>query len=78
LEGLFVTPTERSQGAGQAIMNELASDAQKSFCSHLHWLCDVRNQVGLKFYNRIGATVQSQKGDMYNYQWVPSTWSNTL
>jgi GNAT superfamily N-acetyltransferase len=73
LHALFVDPTQRSQGAGKALMEELAHISEAAFCSHLGWKCHILNLKGQNFYNRMGATVESQKGDLYSYQWVPTT-----
>ena len=71
LEDLFVSPTLRSKGAGQALMDELADISHRSWCSHLGWKCHVDNAQGLNFYNRIGASVKYQKADMFGYHWAP-------
>jgi GNAT superfamily N-acetyltransferase len=70
LEDIYVNGARRSQGAGLALMHELGRVSRQNFCSHLNWKCHVDNAKGNSFYDRMGATVQSQKGDMYNYRWV--------
>jgi GNAT superfamily N-acetyltransferase len=70
LEDIFVDGAQRSQGAGLAMMHELARVSRRNYCSHLSWKCHVDNGKGNSFYGRMGATVQSQKGDMFNYHWV--------
>jgi GNAT superfamily N-acetyltransferase len=70
LEDIFVDGTQRSQGAGLAMMHELARVSRRNFCSHVNWKCHVDNDKGNSFYDRMGATVLSQKGDMFNYKWI--------
>jgi GNAT superfamily N-acetyltransferase len=70
LEDIYVDGARRSQGAGLALMRELGRVGRRNFCSHLGWKCHVDNDRGNRFYERIGALVQSQKGDMYNYRWA--------
>ncbi|NEU75225.1 GNAT family N-acetyltransferase [Hassallia byssoidea VB512170] len=39
---LFVNPEMRSQGAGAALMNQLARIAQEHDCTHLAWNADAK------------------------------------
>lgn len=77
LHALFVEPSKRSGGAGKALMDELASLADGHSCSHLGWKCHVDNTRGQGFYEKVGASIQSQTGDLYSYSWVPDSWSSS-
>lgn len=79
MEHLFVDPTRRSQGAGLALMNELASIGKTSHCSHMEWSVHQRNARGVEFYHRIGATSTgnpetSCPDDPTTMNWIPSAW----
>jgi Acetyltransferase (GNAT) family len=55
MEHLFVNPNCRSQGAGLALMNELANIGKQYHCSHMEWSVHKENVRGVQFYHRIGA-----------------------
>jgi GNAT superfamily N-acetyltransferase len=74
LHALFVEPDQRSNGAGKALMDEIAMISQTQRCSHVGWKCHVDNFKGQKFYDRMGASIESQKGDLVSYSWVPDAW----
>lgn len=71
LDDLFVNPDMRSQGAGAALMNQLARIAQEHDCTHLAWNADARNTRGLSFYHRLGAEITQQDGYRCFLRWVP-------
>jgi GNAT superfamily N-acetyltransferase len=71
LDDLYVDNEMRSQGAGAALMAELAQIAKESDCSHLGWNADARNIRVLGFYDRLGAEVTEQHGHQYVLRWVP-------
>ncbi|MGI0494065.1 N-acetyltransferase family protein [Alkalinema pantanalense CENA528] len=73
LDDLYVDETQRSQGAGTALMQQLAQIAQDNDCSHLGWNADARNLRGLQFYQRLGAEITEQQGNRCWLKWVP--WS---
>jgi GNAT superfamily N-acetyltransferase len=74
LHALFVEPNQRSNGAGKALMDEIADISRTKRCSHVGWKCHVDNFKGQKFYDRMGASIDSQKGDLVSYSWVPDAW----
>lgn len=76
LSRLFVYSSERSKGAGAALMQELADIGNSADCSHLSWACEVRNERGLEFYGKMGAEVDSRKDSYFNMKWVPSSWDD--
>lgn len=74
LHALFVEPHQRSNGAGKALMDEIAAISHTKRCSHVGWKCHVDNFKGQTFYDRMGASIESQKGDLVSYSWVPDAW----
>ncbi|PMB49053.1 GNAT family N-acetyltransferase [Fischerella thermalis CCMEE 5201] len=71
LDDLYVDNEMRSQGAGAALMAQLAQIATKNDCTHLAWNADARNTRGLRFYNRLGAEITEQHGNRCFLRWVP-------
>lgn len=71
LDDLYVDEAMRSQGAGAALMNHLAQIAQENHCTYLAWNADARNDRGLQFYQRLGATVIEQTGNRCLLNWMP-------
>jgi GNAT superfamily N-acetyltransferase len=72
LDDLYVDADQRSQGAGTALMAELAQIAQQTNCTHLAWNADARNLRGLAFYQRLGADITEQSGNRCFLRWIPS------
>jgi hypothetical protein len=62
MEHLFVNPKCRSQGAGLALMNELANIGKQYRCSHMEWSVHKENVRGVQFYHRIGAVTHHVNG----------------
>jgi GNAT superfamily N-acetyltransferase len=75
LDDLYVDNERRSQGAGVALMTQLAQIAKENDCSHLAWNADARNVRGLSFYHRLGAKITEQHGNRCFLRWVP--WATT-
>lgn len=71
LDDLYVDDEMRSQGAGAALMVQLAQIAKENDCTHLAWNADARNTRGLRFYNRLGAEIVDQHGNRCFLRWVP-------
>ena len=69
LDDLYVDESMRSRGAGSALMQRLAQIAQAHHCSHLAWTAHARNLRGLKFYERLGASVTKQEGQTCFLTW---------
>ena len=63
MEHLFVNPNCRSQGAGLALMNELANIGKQYRCSHIEWSVHKENVRGVQFYQRIGAVTNVIQND---------------
>jgi GNAT superfamily N-acetyltransferase len=71
LDDLYVDDEMRSQGAGAALMAQLAQFSKENDCTHLAWNADARNTRGLRFYNRLGAEITEQHGNRCFLRWVP-------
>jgi GNAT superfamily N-acetyltransferase len=71
LDDLYIDTDRRSQGAGAALMDELAQIAKENDCTHLAWNADARNIRGLSFYRRLGAEITEQHGNRCFLKWVP-------
>lgn len=71
LDDLYVDVDYRSQGAGAALMQQLARIASNQNCTHIAWTADARNQRGLQFYHRLGAGIIKQEGQRCYWQWQP-------
>jgi ribosomal protein S18 acetylase RimI-like enzyme len=79
VEHLFVDSSSRNQGAGFALMNELADISKNAQCSHMEWNVDQRNIRGVAFYHRIGATRTGRtdndsSDDSTTMNWIPTAW----
>jgi GNAT superfamily N-acetyltransferase len=71
LDDLYVDEESRSQGAGAELMRALARTAKDTRCTHIGWTANARNTRGLKFYERLGATITEQKGNVCFLTWTP-------
>ena len=59
LEDLFVRPTQRGQGIGEAMIRRLAALAVERGCGRFEWSVLDWNADAIRFYERLGATVMS-------------------
>jgi len=57
LEDLFVEPTERGRGIGQALLEHLARLAASRGYGRFEWSVLDWNEGAIRFYQRMGATV---------------------
>lgn len=71
LDDLYVDETQRNQGVGAILMEQLAQIAKTNDCSHIAWNADARNTLGLSFYNRLGAEIIEQHGNQCFFRWIP-------
>lgn len=55
LEDLYVTPTERGNGAGKTIFKHLAQIAVKNDCGRFEWSVLDWNEPAIHFYESFGA-----------------------
>ena len=60
LEDIFILPHLRGQGAGYALFRALAEDALERGCGRIEWACLDWNELGLRFYERMGARPLSE------------------
>lgn len=59
LEDLYVKPEFRGQGAGLALVRELAAICEREGYGRLEWECLDWNEPSIKFYESLGAKRQS-------------------
>lgn len=57
LDDLYVKAEYRSNKVGQALMLRLCQIAQEKGCGRIDWTVAVSNERGIKFYEKIGATL---------------------
>jgi len=60
LEDLFVVPENRGRGIGRALLKELARIAVERGCGRLEWSVLDWNRDAIGFYERVGATPNSE------------------
>lgn len=60
LEDLYVSPDSRGNGAGKAIMKELANRAINKDCGRFEWVVLDWNKPAIDFYNSMGAEPQNE------------------
>jgi len=59
LEDLFVRPGARGRGVGRALLSRLAAIALERGCGRLEWAVLDWNENAIRFYEKLGATAQS-------------------
>jgi len=60
LEDLFVIPESRGQGAGKALLKELAQIAVTNDCGRVEWSVLDWNEPAIEFYRALGARPQDE------------------
>lgn len=60
LEDLYVKPTHRNLGLGQAMLKRLAAIAVERGCGRFEWSVLDWNVNAIRFYERMGATVMPE------------------
>ena len=65
MKELFVKEEYRNQRIGEQLMEALKNEAKLHDCSQIKWTVAPWNEAGLKFYERIGAT---ENTDWLNYE----------
>ena len=60
LEDLFVLPDERGQGAGRALLAEVARVAVRRGCGRMEWTVLHWNAPSIRFYKRLGARLRKE------------------
>lgn len=59
LEDLYVSPSRRGQGIGEALLRRLAQLAVERGCGRFEWSVLDWNENAIRFYERMGATVMT-------------------
>ncbi|MBA1228571.1 GNAT family N-acetyltransferase [Pseudomonas viridiflava] len=60
LEDLYITPQQRSVGAGRALLRHIAREAVANDCGRLEWSVLDWNEPAIQFYEAIGAAPQDE------------------
>ncbi len=60
LEDIYVTPSQRGQGIGKALLRHLAQIAVAEGCPRLEWDVLAWNQPAIDFYHSQGATMLNE------------------
>lgn len=60
LDDLFIESAHRNQSIGTQLIQTLCKIARARSCGRVDWTVDVENQAGIRFYQRIGAQLQTQ------------------
>ncbi|WP_136678735.1 GNAT family N-acetyltransferase [Neptunomonas sp. XY-337] len=60
LEDLYVSPSSRGVGAGQALLKHLARIAVSKGCGRFEWSVLDWNEPAIKFYEHLGAVAQNE------------------
>ncbi len=60
LEDLFVFPEERGNGAGRALLRELARIAARRGCGRMEWAVLDWNTPSIRFYRKLGAKLRKE------------------
>lgn len=60
LEDLFVLPKERGNGAGRALLRELATIAVRRGCGRMEWTVLDWNTPSIRFYEKVGAKLRKE------------------
>jgi len=60
LEDLFVVPAERGNGAGRALLRELAKIAVRRGCGRMEWTVLDWNTPSIRFYQKLGARLRKE------------------
>jgi ribosomal protein S18 acetylase RimI-like enzyme len=54
MQDLYVVPSSRRQGVGQALLNTLHDEGLKESWVWIHWFVDEKNGLAKKFYQPMG------------------------
>jgi len=60
VEDIYVLPEARGQGAGKALLSELARIAMKRKCGRMEWAVLDWNTPAIRFYKSLGAGLRRQ------------------
>ncbi|MBF8726634.1 GNAT family N-acetyltransferase [Pseudomonas putida] len=60
LEDLYITPTDRGDGAGRQLLRHIAKQAVAQGCGRLEWSVLDWNEPAIGFYDALGAQPQNE------------------
>ncbi len=60
LEDIFVRPDSRNRGTGKALLEHILALAKERDCGRCEWLVLDWNENAIRFYQNMGATLQSE------------------
>jgi len=65
IKELYIADPHRSRGIGRQLMKAVARQAQEAGCGMIKWWVAKWNERGMEFYQRLGATIDS---DWHEFQ----------
>jgi GNAT superfamily N-acetyltransferase len=68
LDDLYIDAGMRGQGIGTMLFQHLIEIAQTHQCSHLGWTAHQKNDPGVRFYQKMGATLIEQRDSTLYFQ----------
>lgn len=78
IDDLYIDPSARRGGAGQALMNALAEEALAHDCTHLGWTAEASNPSGIPFYTKLGAKIVPASASQRVYAIAPADLATRL
>ncbi|MGB9474752.1 MAG: GNAT family N-acetyltransferase [Candidatus Udaeobacter sp.] len=60
IKELYIADRHRSKGIGRQLMKAVAREAQETGCGMIKWWVAKWNERGIEFYQRLGATIDSE------------------
>ena len=60
LDDLFVMRDYRNQAIGARLIQQLCEIAERHGCGRIDWTVNIHNNAGIRFYERMGARLQTQ------------------
>jgi GNAT superfamily N-acetyltransferase len=73
LDDLYLQPETRRSGIGTGLMIYLAQVALQAGCSHMAWTACVHNGPGIRFYQKLGATVSDRRQHLLYFRLASDT-----
>lgn len=68
LDDLYVNDSARSKGIGLILIDALKQKAKDIFATHISWTASALNTRGQVFYNRLGAEIDREEGELLYYR----------
>lgn len=60
LDDIFIESDRRNQTIGTQLIQQLCQIAHRHGCGRIDWTVNVKNSAGIRFYERIGATLKKE------------------